>query len=225
MARAPYIHPSIFVGCPYTPELQFRAFKAALDHIPLEFHFANTAIKSRHVLDRIRSGIVRTDYSIFDITDWNANVALEIGLAEGLNRDYYIIFKPGQGARKEPPADLKGLQRFEYKALDGFTENHLTHILNAYLVKKLTHPRYIYDNLSGTTRDKEFNVAMRFLAHFKQHRVLNRRDIPNLAAGSYLRDNTLQSLIELLLSRELIKGRIDGMEWVLNRRIYKNMSF
>jgi len=31
------------------------------------------------------------DYCIFDISTWNPNVALEIGLAEGLGVDYYIL--------------------------------------------------------------------------------------------------------------------------------------
>lgn len=118
MARAPYKHPSVFVGCPYTPAAQFDAFKRALDKVPPEFHYADSSIRSRHVLERIRRGIVRTDYSLFDITGWNANVTLEVGLGEGLNKGYYILFRPGRGSRAEPPADLKGLQRINYKTLE-----------------------------------------------------------------------------------------------------------
>lgn len=223
MARAPYKHPSVFVGCPYTPDTFFKSLKAALDSIPIEFHFANSSITSQHVLDRIRSGIVKTDFSLFDITNWNANVTLEVGLAEGLNRDYYILFRPGKGAKAEPPADLKGLQRFQYKRHGGFANDTLSFQLNEYLVRKLTHPRFIYDRLSGPNRDKKFVVAMRMLAHFKHHQVLNRSDLTNLASGSYLRNGALQELIELLRDRQLISGRAEGNTWRLGRKIYKQL--
>lgn len=120
MSRAPYKHPSVFVGCQYTPVETYRAFRSALEGVPLEFHFADSVIRTRHVLDRIRSGIVRTDYSLFDITDWNPNVTLEVGLAEGLNKDYYILFRRGKAKKVNPPSDLHGLQRFQYAKFGWF---------------------------------------------------------------------------------------------------------
>lgn len=78
MAKAPFKHPSVFVACPYTPVATFQFFRKALERVPLEFHYADSAIRTAHVLERIRQGIVRCDYSLFDITDWNANVTLEL---------------------------------------------------------------------------------------------------------------------------------------------------
>lgn len=225
MAKAPYKHPSVFVGCPYAPQSYFKSLRAALERVPIEFHFADSSIKSKHVLDRIRSGIIRTDYSLFDITGWNANVTLEVGLAEGLNRDYYILFRPGAGAKAEPPADLKGLQRFQYRRLDGFSEECLSYQLNQQLVRKLTHPRFIYDQLSGPHREKAFVVAMRMLAHFKQHKYLHRSDLRAFASGSYLRAAAMQHLVDVLRSRRLIRGRADGQKWGLGRQIYKKVTF
>ena len=225
MARAPFKHPSVFVACPYMPASTFKSFRSALKTVPLEFHYADSAIKTAHVLERIRRGIVQCDYSLFDITDWNANVTLELGLAEGLNRDYYILFKPGRGRKAEPPSDIKGLQRIEYKKADGFNNECLTYQLNHKLVRKLTHPRYIYDQLSGKSRDKSFIVAMRILAHFKNHKILHRRDLKPVVAGSYLRDRDVDELLEMLKNRMLIKGRIDGQKWKPGRSLYKNVSF
>jgi len=222
--KAPYKHPSVFVACPYTPKKRFDAFRNALKGIPLEFHFADSAIRTRHVLDRIRRGITLTDYSLFDITDWNANVTLELGLAEGLNKDYYILFRPGHG-RNEPPSDVQGIQRFQYRSLQGFSDDCLTHQLNQHLVKRLTHPRWIYDNLSGQNREKAFIVAMRVLAHFKNYKWLNRGDLGELAAGSYLREKALVSLLDLLRSRRLIAGRSEGRRWKSGRKLYKNVQF
>lgn len=225
MPKASYKHPAVFVGCPYTPKTRFKALKKALERVPIEFHFAESSIRTQHVLDRIRRGIVRTDYSLFDITGWNANVTLEVGLAEGLGDSYYILFRPGQGAKSEPPADLKGVQRFQYKKLDGFSEDCLIYQLNHHLVRKLTHPRYIYDQLSGANREKEFIVAMRILAHFKTQKVLRRKDLKDLAAGSWLRNDTVEELLRLLRARGLLKGRLDGQKWKAGRSLYKGISF
>lgn len=225
MPKAPYKHPSVFVGCPYAPAAYYKALKRALDRVPLEFHYADTSIKTQHVLDRIRQGIIRTDYCLFDITGWNANVTLEVGLAEGLNKGYYILFRPGRASRKEPPADLRGVQRIQYKRLDGFSDECLTYQLNHHLVKKLTHPRFIYDQLSGANREKEFVVAMRMLAHFKKQKYLRRRDLGELAGGSWLRDDTLNELITLLRGRRLLRGRTDGQKWTAGRSLYKKVAF
>lgn len=225
MARAPFKHPSVFVACPYTPEATFRGFRDALRRVPLEFHYADSAIRTAHVLERIRRGIVRCDYSMFDITDWNANVTLELGLAEGLNKDYYILFKPGRGRKAEAPSDIKGLQRIQYTQIGGFGEDCLEYQLNHQLVRRLTHPRYVYDQLSGANREKAFMVAMRMLAHFKEHQQLHRRDLQSLVAGSYLRDDAVEELIGVLRDRGLLAGRGDGQKWKAGRSLYKRVAF
>jgi len=225
VARAPYKHPSVFVACPYTPTATFNAFRDAVARVPLEFHYADTAIKTTHVLERIRRGIVQCDYSLFDITGWNANVTLELGLAEGLNKNYYIPFKRGRGRKAQAPSDIQGLQRIQYKKIDGFTDDCLTYQLNHELVRKLTHPRYIYDQLAGPNRDKAFIVAMRMLAHFKSRKLLNRRDLPLLLRGSYLRDSAVDEILEILKGRNLITGRLDGQKWKPGRNLYKNVTF
>ena len=66
---------------------------------------------------------------------------------------------------------------------------------------------------------------MRILAHFKNHRVLRRRDIKPLAQGSYLRDDAIDELIEIIHGRNLLKGRVDGQKWTAGRNLYKDVSF
>jgi hypothetical protein len=225
MAKVPYKHPSVFVACQYSPSAAYRTLKEALNGVPFEFHYADSAIKTAHVLQRIRGGIVKCDFGLFDITDWNANVTLELGLAEGLNKNYYILFKPGRGKKREPPSDIKGLQRIEYKNLDGFKEDSLTYKLNHQLVRHLTHPRYIYDQLSGPTRDKAFVLAMRMLAHFKHHKVLHSKDIDPMVLGSYLRESVVDEVLEVLHDRNMIVGRLDGNKWKSGRDLYKHVTF
>lgn len=103
MALAPFKHPSVFVGCPYTPRRAFEKLREALDRLPIEFVYADSSIRTQQVMERIRRRITRTDYGLFDITDWNANVTLEVGMAEGLNKDYCTLPAPGL-ASADPPA-------------------------------------------------------------------------------------------------------------------------
>jgi hypothetical protein len=224
VSLAPFKHPSVFVGCPYTPAKIYKNLRAALDRLPIEFVFADSSIKTQHVVERVRRGITRTDYSLFDITGWNANVTLEVGLAEGLNKDYYILFHPGRGSRREPPADLKGLQRLEYRKLDGSTPNSLAFQITEHLVKKLTHPRNIFDHLAGPDREKMFTVAMRILAHFKKSKFLRREDLSGLTRGTYLRRNSVTEILRLLKDRGLLKGRIDGPRWAAGRDLYRHVK-
>jgi hypothetical protein len=225
MARAAWKHPSVFVACPYTPAAQYEKFRAALDTVPIEFHYADSQIRTKHVLERIRQGIVRTDFSFFDITGWNANVTLELGLGEGLNKDYFILFRPGNGAKREPPSDLKGVQRFQYTKLDGFTNDCLTYQLNEHIVRKLTHPRHVYDLLSGENRHKSFMVAMRILAHFKRQKWLNGDELKRCCSGSYLRKTSVTEILEILGDRQLIKGRTENNRWKAGKQLYKNVQF
>jgi len=224
MALAPFKHPSVFVGCPYSPKKNFEKLREALDRLPIEFVYADSAIRTQQVMKRIRRGITRTDYSLFDITGWNANVTLEVGMAEGLNKDYYILFRPGKGSKSEPPADLKGVQRFQYRKLDGLSSECLTYQLIEHLVRKLTHPRNIYDQLGGPDRDKMFVVAMRVLAHFKKAKILRREDLRGLIRGTWLRQNSVEEILRLLKDRGLLRGRLDGQKWKAGRNLYKHVK-
>ena len=168
--------------------------------------------------------MTRADFSVFDITDWNPNVTLEVGLAEGLNERYYVLFKAGRGSKREPPADLRGLQRIQYKALSGPSSDSLEYQLDDVLVRSLTHPRYVYDHLSGNDRMKKFMLAMRILAHFRRFKVFRRADLADLKRGLYLRDSTVEDVMELLRHRGLLRGRADGNLWRPGKNLYKGIS-
>jgi hypothetical protein len=154
MARAAYKLPNVFFGCPYSGSFKFAAFKAALDRIPFRWYYADTTLTTKHLLGILTSYIRSADYCIFDISTWNPNVALEIGLAEGLGIDYYILLN--RKLRKNVPADIQGLQRIEYSSVQSLNADGLIPQLVKYLVRNLTHPRNIENSLSGTSRNKQF---------------------------------------------------------------------
>jgi hypothetical protein len=67
-----------------------------------------------HILQKIISYIRGSDFSLFDISSWNPNVTLELGIALATSPDWYICFNPDKTDIKEVPSDIRGLDRIQY---------------------------------------------------------------------------------------------------------------
>ena len=137
MAKAPYKLPNVFVGCPYAGRFKFATFKSALDQIPFKWFYADTSLATKQLLGILRSYITAADFCIFDISLWNPNVALEIGLADGLEAEYYILLN--RELSKGVPADIQGIQRIEYSSAKGLEKGDLVPSI-APVPSKGTHP-------------------------------------------------------------------------------------
>ena len=185
MAKAPYKLPNVFVGCPYGGGFKFATFKAALDRIPFKWFYADTSLATKQLLGILRSYIKAADFCIFDISLWNPNVALEIGLAEGLDAEYYILLD--RKLTKGVPADIQGIQRIEYASAKGLNKGDLVPSIVQYLVREHTHPRNIWTELGNPNRDKKYYLALRMLAHLRDHKRLTSDDMRRLSRGTYLR--------------------------------------
>jgi hypothetical protein len=104
---------------------------------------ADTHPTTKHLLGILTGYIKAVDYCIFDISTWNPNVALEIGLAQGLGVDYYVLLN--RKLKKTVPADIQGLQRIEYADVRSLGADGLIPQIEKYLVRKRTHPRNIFE--------------------------------------------------------------------------------
>src|SRR5271165_4742312 len=107
---------SVFVACPYTlfplPDYK-KAFEAVAKAYPVTFTFADERITNQQILAKISNYIREHDISLFDITGWNPNVALELGIAVGMNRKYFILLNTYIDNR-EAPSDIRGIERIHY---------------------------------------------------------------------------------------------------------------
>lgn len=204
MARAPFKLPSIFVGCPYGGKFPFSLFKSSLDRIPFRWYYADTHLSTKHLLGILKSYIKSVDYCIFDISLWNPNVALELGLADGLGIEYYILLN--RKLSKGVPADIQGIQRIEYEDLKGLGPRALLPSIIKYLVKDHTHPKNIYNSLPAENRDTKFYFALSLLAHLRDNNYLSHFDISRLVRGTYLRKEAQNEVLQTLLSLGLISS-------------------
>lgn len=202
MAKAPYKLPSVFVGCPYGGKFPFQAFKSTLERIPFRWYYADTHLATKHLLGILTTYIKSVDYCIFDISLWNPNVALEIGLAEGLGVEYYILLN--KKLSKGVPADIQGLQRIEYESPKGMKSGDLLPSVVRYLVKEHTHPKNIYNSLSNENRDMKYYFALGVLAHLRDNKRFTHEDGIRLARGTYLRKDTKDSVLNSLQALGLV---------------------
>jgi hypothetical protein len=135
---------NVFVAFPYRPEpLEgyrdiFRSVEKHFSYV--NFIFADEHINSDVVLQNISNKISDSNICMCDITGWNANVCLELGLAMGLGRRVQLLFKRGRKgfffrsnlSELELPVDIRGHGRIEYTdgrelhtALHGFIEQEV----------------------------------------------------------------------------------------------------
>src|SRR6267378_641397 len=110
---------TIFVAYAYGvfPKDDYRgAFASVQKAFDVKFVFADERIENVHILQKIGNMIRRARFSIFDITGWNPNVALELGMAYGWNERFYIAFNPVWEGDERVPSDIAGIDRIEYKS-------------------------------------------------------------------------------------------------------------
>ncbi len=221
MARAPFLSPTVFVGCPYGPPFNLRAFRGTLERLPIAWYYADTRLRSRHLLSNLTTYIRAVDYCIFDLSLWNPNVSLELGLAEGLGKKYYILVNRRQS--KDVPSDIRGIQRIEYSSIESRETDGLLPSIARYLVRGQTHPRHIWDRLSSTNRDKKFYLSLAILAHFRDNKRLSRGEITRLSKGLYLRKAAQDEVLDILEEQRLVSAIGSRLGAKLAKRIYPRL--
>ena len=93
-----------------------RAFEVVGKAFDVEFIFADEKITSLHILQKIANYIRESQFGIYDITAWNPNVTLELGLALGMGERVFISLNPDETEMTDVPSDLKGVDRLQYKS-------------------------------------------------------------------------------------------------------------
>ena len=122
-SRPPRRTRQVFVAYPYGlfDRADYRGVFATLGRVHgVKFVFADERITNLQVVEKIRNQMQVSDFCLFDVSGWNANVAFELGMAyEMPNVDWYICFNPDKNGRGEVPSNIRGLDRLEYR---GFSE-------------------------------------------------------------------------------------------------------
>jgi len=116
---------SIFVAYAYNiyDKRDYRSVFAQLEKAyGVKFIFADEKITNMHILQKIISYIKASDFSLFDISGWNPNVTLELGVALAMSENWYICFNPEKTDLADVPSDIKGIDRIQYKSFADLAE-------------------------------------------------------------------------------------------------------
>jgi hypothetical protein len=171
----------------------------------------------------MRVNIMKSDFAIFDLSDWNPNVALELGLSQSLrkkpSKPYYIVLNTNRS--DDVPADIRGIQRLEYTSYDyrrvaGLGDQLITYILSKeYWIKK------IWSAIPEAGNElKQRLMAVKVLAHMRENAQLTNDNLKSIARGTRLRDDDRQEVVDVLLKLKLIRKIRGSSAYTQRRRLY-----
>lgn len=109
----------VFVAYPYGlfPREDYRrVFEEVGSTFKVDFVFADEQITNVHILQKIGQCILSSQFGIYDISGWNPNVTLELGLAFGLHERAYLALNTSKPHIADSPADLRGIDRIQYSS-------------------------------------------------------------------------------------------------------------
>lgn len=105
----------VFVGMPFRKKFEDvynHGILPVLDEYRLTPWKADEEPSNIDILCKICEHLQESKYAIMNITDWNANVLFEVGLAYGLGKDVILV----KDKESEVPVDLRGMEYRLYES-------------------------------------------------------------------------------------------------------------
>jgi len=204
MPKYPTKLPKVFLACPFDKDMD--RLVTHLNKLPWKVKIASEKVTSDHLLKKIITDMKASDFAIFDISGWNPNVCLELGLARGLNKQYYIINNTSK--RKDVPSDIKGIDRVDYDWDRRKNTASLYDKLKDGIFKKNFVTRAIWKKLQDVPNaDKKFELALNILHACKAERIaLTQQQLKVLARGLNLKkQEDFDEVVECLVKLKLFK--------------------
>jgi hypothetical protein len=196
----------IFVAYAYNiyPKKDYRRIFEVLEKAyGVKFIFADEKITNMHILQKIISYIDTSDFSLFDISGWNPNVTLELGIALSRSGNWYIAFNPDKTPIDDVPSDIKGIDRIQYGS---FTE--LEEKLSLLLEQR--YPKQVQQPLEGFLDEQREKVK----AIVQDHPGLKMNQIAEVLG---IEVKTAQVLVGKMLGSTLrVEGQRRGARYYLN---------
>lgn len=112
----------VFMAMPFSThhqELYKFAIRPALEDQKMEIWKADEKINNIDMMCKLCQAIQESAYVIADISEWNANVLFEMGLAYGMGKSVAIL----KDEKSNVPVDLKGLEYIPYDGIETLKRN------------------------------------------------------------------------------------------------------
>lgn len=197
----------IFIGAPYGGS--FKSLQGALDDVPCRFAVAKDYLENKQLLDICRNLIRWADFCLFDVSTWNPNVTLELGLADGLGVPYYILCNSRN--QKGVPSDIKGISRLTYSYYEPLSPNREVRHTSLWfqLTKELARRDKLLNGLWTRFPDtdlgqKQRYFASRILTSMRDGRPIYLKELPKLNQGLGLSTKARKEVLKILCQRNLV---------------------
>jgi hypothetical protein len=175
-ALPPVDQRSIFVAYAYNlyDRRDYRKVFTSLEKaFGVKFIFADEKITNMHIMQKIISYIQASDFSIYDISGWNPNVTLELGIGMMSQRDWYILVNPDKTPNQEVPSDIKGIDRIQYTSFSDLEDRLAALLSQRYSkIERQTLDQYI-ESLQATVLELLINNPGLTMADISKFLQLN----------------------------------------------------
>lgn len=131
---------TVFFAFPYSFEDEYRRVLIAACHdLRAEYIFGDGSVSTGALVDKMSNSIEGSDHAFFDITGFNPNVMMELGMAYQNKRKIYFMYhskkhkdSPSAKAFKElVPTNIRGQDHFEYASFVEFDAKIRSALKNA----------------------------------------------------------------------------------------------
>jgi hypothetical protein len=220
MSKAPSKFPKVFLACPFDKDMP--RLLDELYWLPWRIQTANARVTSDHLLAKITDDLNACDFAVFDISGWNPNVCLELGLAKGLGKAYYII--NNNSKKKDAPSDIKGIERVDFNWNKKKKASSLFDHLKDGIFKKKYVTKKLWQSISHSINsDKKFTVILYALVEFREGRPqLTMSDFKQLAKGLNIKkESDYEDIIKALVSTGCCKKVQRSGAITLKKKLFK----
>jgi hypothetical protein len=214
----------IFMGYPHSPPLPLDDYRKVISELesvyPIRMWYFLDEITSNEMMRKIWRSILRSDLSIFDISDGNANVSFELGLSVAIEKKAFALFKTGS---KNPlgDADLGYAERLEYTSSITLKSKIEETIKSKSLAMKLfKEMSYTYFDASLNKSHVEIeSLIISIVNYVFQHKTINKhtaKDLIKASAGqtsNILKGLREQGILSIIGSKRYSKYEFTG-DWV-----------
>lgn len=230
MPRVRTRFPTVFVGHPFGHHFSTKKFRRLFSELPFNVVYGNTDIQTEHLLTIMKQNIKKADFALFDLSDWNPNVSLELGLAEGLRKKslkpYYILLNTRRS--KEVPADVRGIQRLEYTRYDYSQDAGLGDQL-AQILRKEYWVKRIFKELAASgenesKRRKKLLLCLRIIAHLRNNEKLAPENLETLTRGTHFRQPDKKGILDLLRKLKFLRKLPNSSVYQRYRTVFRGSS-
>ena len=149
---------------------------------------------------------------------------LELGLAKGLGKDYYILNLNNNSVKKDVPSDIKGIERIDYNWNKKKKAASLFQQLKNGIFKKQYLSSKIWKDIQYSSRaDEKFTLILHILSRLKGSRkIISIKEMREFSKGlNFKRQQDYDEIIDALIKRRVFKKTQKSGNLTLIKMIYK----